>query len=299
MSLLPARILLTVLTVATVAVACVQPRSDSCAACADGPADKPSTGPILAIREAAAAVTIDGLLAEWPQTHRVLEITAGNASNSQWLCIRDRCPAPISAHDIGVSAYLAWGRDPLVLYAAFDIADETVAPSPDPDHPYGGDSIELFLAAADLTYPRDYHELVEAPRRVAQSAFAQIDITPVPFKSLGHYLQDYRTDSSFKAFIVARNGLAVATRRSDAGWQAELMVPLDAFMEDIASRMKSDGASFAIGIQYLDYDDPGQLPNPALKAHSYGFRPANVFSAAPRESVVIVPAHMQRAYLAR
>ena len=48
----------------------------------------------------------------------VLAIPPDSARDSQWACIRDRCAAPLSARDAGVTAYLAWSEAPFVLYPA-------------------------------------------------------------------------------------------------------------------------------------------------------------------------------------
>lgn len=277
--------------------ACAQP-SDSCSACDVPPAGAAPPEPDLPIRETANPITIDGSLDEWPTSHVVLSMTPDEARDSQWRCIRDRCPALLSERDAGVTASLAWSRDPFVLYGAFDLFDDVIVPSRYPDRPYSGDSVEIFLAADRLDYPSDYYALVAAPRSVSQSAFAQIDIGPAPVRSLADYVQDYRTDSRFKTTMMA-SGFAVATRIDDGRWRAEVRIPLNAFAKDIASRLQTDGARLAIGLTYVDYDDPTRAPDPALAADSYGYKPDNVFSTAIAESGVNAPARMRRAYLAK
>ena len=77
-----------------------------------------------------------------------------------------------------MTAYLAWSEAPFVLYAAFDVVDDVIVTSRNPDQPSSGDCVEIFIAAGDLDYTRDYQLLVAAPRSKSQSAFAQIDIGP-------------------------------------------------------------------------------------------------------------------------
>ena len=109
----------------------------------------------------------------------------------QWRCVRERCPAPLAERDAGVTVFLAWSQDPFLLYGAFDLLDDVVVPSPYSDRPYSGDSVEIFLAAAQLNYRFDYHQLVEAPKSASQADFAQIDIGPATVGRLTDYVQDY------------------------------------------------------------------------------------------------------------
>lgn len=280
-----------------VLTACGQ-SSGSCRSCDNPPAVTPQAAPIVAIRQTSSPITIDGTLEEWGTRFVVLTIPPDSARDSQWECIRNRCAAPLSARDAGVTAYLAWSEDPFVLYAAFDLVDDVIVASRYPDRPYSGDCVEIFIAADDLDYTRDYRSLVEAPRSKSQSAFAQIDIGPASVAPAAYYVQDYRTDPPLKNALLT-GGFSVATRRESSHWQTEVRIPLDAFAADIGSRLRTDGARLAIGLTYLDYDDAARGPDPRLAADSYGFKPDNVFSAAREESGIHVPARMGRTYLAR
>jgi hypothetical protein len=292
----PLRPWLTALAAFAALSACAQ-SSESCDECNSPPAPAAAPDADLPIRETIAPIVIDGSLDDWAETHVVVRIPVEQSDRAQWRCVRERCPASLSERDAGVTVFLAWSREPFLLYGGFDLLDDVVVPSRDSERPYSGDSVEIFLAADQLNFQFDYQALVAAPKSASQAAFAQIDVGPATAGRLADYVQDYRTDSLVKTRMTAGE-LAVSTRIDGPRWRAEVRIPLGAFADDVASRLRNDGARLAIGLTYLDYDDPTHASNPVLAA-AFGYRPDNVFSPAIAESGVNTPAFMRRAYLAK
>jgi hypothetical protein len=292
--------------------ACGSP-PDTCASCPPvSAATTPSPSDRIRIRALSNPLTIDGRVTDWPASHVVARWEGANPP--QWDCIRGRCPHPLADGDLDLTVYMAWDPMDQTLYAAVQATDDRIVPSRDPQHPYSGDCVELFLATARPSFTRDFHALVASPSTDAQAAFLQLELTPQALPQLANHFPSHRTDACLRRRLqgmpceptASSGGAGRATparivsvqHRADM-WSAEAAIPLRAFSHDVVQRIVHDGGEFRLAIAYADYDDPTGHPDPSRPDHDFGFRPDHVFSLDSREHAVNAPARMRRAVLVK
>lgn len=235
---------------------------------------------------ATQAVTIDASLEEWGEHSILAEITPAEAGERQWREIRGNAPASVGSNDFGMRVHMA--HDASAWYIGFEIRDDAIVNvAPSSEHPYSGDSLEVFFVGSELDSGADFHEHVEAPRTPNQRAFFQLVVPPVIPSSKSVLLPAWRTDPALRRYLLNSTDFSLAVGRTAVGWNGEVRIPLAAFDESVTAQIRGR-SPLRLNIDYLDYDS--EVASRTDK--SLGFKPDNVFCRCANEDDVNVPRMM-------
>jgi hypothetical protein len=238
-----------------------------------------------------AIIRVDGLLAEWNESFKVLGFSARDAHGHEWRCIRDYCPQRQSLDDLTLTVHMAW--DDEAWYIGMMADDDHIVPEDlNSERLYGGDCIELFFAGSELNSDRDFHEHVESPSRPAQAAFFQLELAPVAASRTAAAFPSHRTDARFiSEGLSTPTPLAIQQVIEGKHWSAEARIPLVAFEEAVRVRIRG-GSFLRFNLDYLDYDE--HTAGPPDRRNHFRFMPDNVFCLDSDEDHVNIPARMRQ-----
>jgi len=219
------------------------------------------------------SVAIDGRLEEWTADLTVALVTTAQ----RWVRVDNASPARETASDSGALMALYMSHDIDYWYVAAHVTDNTFI-SPLPGHPYSGDCLELFVAAAHTESEHEMHYLIDKIQ--GQRALAQIQVPRTQLDRMLEHLSAWRTDTGLLQSVV-QDGLSIKSVSDNGKFTLEMRMPLKSFDDQVLARIRKR-EPIKVGFNYLNY---AHVVSERAATNRWGFDPDEVYADASEENV--------------